>query len=175
MFSQNRSNRHMPMKAMKILLVVCALTVGITACSSDKKSSSGTSSGSGAAQGAKSLLPSRPACDASKPKYNVGILTVVESPVLSLKDDSVGLKASIEAFNKRGGIGTHCMNLEICDSQGDPNKEVDCARKFAGEGIVATLSDATPFNTQAVKEVMEAAGIPRIGISPGTQELNSND
>jgi ABC-type branched-subunit amino acid transport system substrate-binding protein len=103
----------------------------------------------------------------------VGIITVVESAALLLKDDSMALRFAIQAFNARGGVGKHCMKLTICDSQGNPNKEVDCARELVANGIVATLSDQTPFNGEGVNAVMEAAGIPRVGIGPSTQDLSS--
>jgi ABC-type branched-subunit amino acid transport system substrate-binding protein len=85
----------------------------------------------------------------------------------------VAAKAAVEAFNARGGIGKHCMNLTICDSQGDPNKEIDCARQFQANKVVATLSDSSTFNSAGTKEVMEAAGIPRVGISIGNADGNS--
>jgi ABC-type branched-subunit amino acid transport system substrate-binding protein len=165
----------MSMKILgKSLVVLCVLALLVTACGSDSTSSTSSStSPSSSGQAAKSLLPNNGPCDTALPKYNVGINTPVESAVLSLKDDSVALDASIKAFNARGGIGKHCMALTICDAQGDPNKEVDCARQFQANKIVATLSDVTSFNTAGVKEVMEAAGIPRIGISPAQADLNS--
>jgi ABC-type branched-subunit amino acid transport system substrate-binding protein len=158
----------------KSVVVLCVLALLVTACGSSSKSSTSSSSGGASSSAAKSLLANNGACDTSLPKYNVGILSVIESAALSLKDDSVGLDASIKAFNGRGGVGKHCINLSICDSQGDPNKEVDCARKMVADKVVATLSDQTPFNNQGVKEVMEAGGIPRIGIAPQTADLNSN-
>jgi ABC-type branched-subunit amino acid transport system substrate-binding protein len=158
----------------KSAVLLCALALLVTACGSDKKSSTSSSSGgTSSSQAFKSLLPNNGPCDASLPKYPIAINTVIESAALSLKDDSVALKASVDAFNARGGVGKHCMNLTICDSQGDPNKEVDCARQFVANKIVATLSDVTSFNPQGTKEIMEAAAIPRVGISPATQELNS--
>jgi branched-chain amino acid transport system substrate-binding protein len=141
--------------------------------SSASTSSASTGSATTTTGGGGANLPDNGPCDASKPKYKVGTLTVIESPVLSLKDDSTALSAAIKAFNNRGGVGGHCIELSICDSKGDPNKEVDCARQAVNSGVVATLSDQTPFNTQGVKEVMEAAGIPRIGAAPGTADLNS--
>jgi ABC-type branched-subunit amino acid transport system substrate-binding protein len=145
---------------------------GLASCGDDGNSSSG-GGGGGANSAAKSLLKDDGACDSSLAKYNVGILTVIESPTLSLKSDSVGLTAAIQAFNARGGVGKHCMELEICDSKGDPNIETDCARQMVDHKVVATLSDATPFATPQVKEIMEAANIPRVGLSQGTQDLSS--
>jgi branched-chain amino acid transport system substrate-binding protein len=163
----------MSKKALRAVALACALGLLAAACGSDKKTTSGSSAASSGGQAAKSLLPNKGPCDASKPKYNVGILTTIESPTLSLKDDATALDSTIKAFNGRGGIGGHCMNLTICDTKSDVNREVDCARQFVSSGIVATLSDSSSFNPQGVKEIMESAGIPRVGISPSTPDLNS--
>src|SRR5207302_6007897 len=145
-------------KRMPVKVVACVMAALITAGACGKSSkSSGGSTGAAPATATKSLLPNNGPCDTSLPKYPVGISTVTESPVLSLKDDSLALDAAVKAFNSRGGIGKHCMDLTICDSRGDPNKEVDCARQFVANGVVATLSDVTSFNTQASLEVFEAA------------------
>jgi ABC-type branched-subunit amino acid transport system substrate-binding protein len=44
---------------------------------------------------------------------------------------------------------------------------------MVADKIVATLSDQTPFNAQGVNEVMEAAGIPRVGLNPSPPDLDS--
>jgi branched-chain amino acid transport system substrate-binding protein len=157
----------------KSVVLMCALALFVAACGSDSKSSTSSSSAASSGPAAKSLLPNNGACDTNLPKYNLGIITVIESAALSLKDDSTSLDSSIKAFNARGGIGKHCMSLTVCDSKGDPNTELDCARQFVANKIVATLSDQSAFNPQGTKEVLEAAAIPRIGLAPGTPDLNS--
>ena len=52
----------------------------------------------------------------------------------------------------------------MCDSKGDANGEVDCARQMVDDGVVATLNDLTFNNPAGVVDVLEKAGIPRIGI-----------
>ena len=76
------------------------------------------------------------------------------------------LLAAIAAFNKRGGAGTNHAKLQadMCDSKGDANGEVDCARQMVDDGVVATLNDLTFNNPAGVNDVLEGAGIPRIGI-----------
>lgn len=111
-------------------------------------------------------------CDESLDPYPIGTQNVFESPVLTLKDDVTALQASVDAFNARGGVGGHCMDLTTCDSEGDPNKEVDCARELTGS-VVATLSDVSPFNTASTLAVYEEAQVPRFVISPSTQELGA--
>jgi branched-chain amino acid transport system substrate-binding protein len=147
-----------------------AATSGGASTTGGSTTSSGGSTSS-AAGGA--LLPDNGPCDTAKPSYPVGMITVFESPVLTLREQVAAAEASVKAFNGRGGIAGHCMKLTTCDSKGDPNGEVDCARKLVQDGIVATVNDTTPFNPQGVMDVLNPAGLPRMGVSPGVPELNS--
>src|SRR3954465_11034328 len=64
---------------------------------------------------ATSLVPNNGPCAKSKPVVKLGLITVFDSPVLHLKDQADAAKAAIAAFNKRGGVGGHCMSLTACD------------------------------------------------------------
>jgi branched-chain amino acid transport system substrate-binding protein len=121
----------------------------------------------------KGLLWDNGPCKPSSPVYKVGIIAPFQTAVLSLIDQVNGLEASVKAFNARGGIGGHCMELTTCDSKANPNQEADCARQLIDKGIVATLNDTTSFNTQGVIDLMLPAGMPRVAISPGSQDLGS--
>jgi branched-chain amino acid transport system substrate-binding protein len=152
-------------RSVKLLTTVCAvgLVAGVLAM---------PATASTAAKKA-SLVPDNGPCDKSLPKAELGLITVVESPVLSLGDQAEAATASVKAFNKRGGVSKHCMNVTICDDGADANQAADCARQFADGNIVATVNDTTTFGTADVVSILEAAGIPRIGLSPGTPELSS--
>ncbi len=122
---------------------------------------------------AKGLLWDNGACKTSVPEYKVGIIAPFQTPILSLVDQVNAAEASVKAFNARGGVGGHCMALTTCDSKANPNQELDCARQFVEKGIVATLNDTTAFNTQGVLDLFLAAGMPRVGVSPGSQDLSA--
>lgn len=83
-------------------------------------------------------------------------------------ETEAAFNAAIDAFNERGGAGTGGLKLKgvICDNRGDANREVECARELVDEGVVATVNDLTFNNPAGVVDVMEAAGIPRIGLLP---------
>jgi ABC-type branched-subunit amino acid transport system substrate-binding protein len=103
---------------------------------------------------------------ASGPAVKVGMITALTGPIAANPGVKDALLASIAAFNKRGGVGTNHARLEadICDSRGDANGEVDCARQMVDDGVVATLNDLTYNNPAGVVDVLEKAGIPRIGV-----------
>lgn len=106
--------------------------------------------------------------EASKPTVKVGMIAAITSPIGGNPDVEDAFYAAIDAFNKRGGVGVNGYEIEgiVCDSRGDANEEVACARRMVDEGVVATLNDLSYNNPAGVVDVLEAAGIPRIGLGP---------
>ena len=56
------------------------------------------------------------------------------------------------------------LQADVCDSKSDANGEVACARQMVDDGVAATFNDLTFNNPAGVNDVLQAAGIPRIGI-----------
>jgi ABC-type branched-subunit amino acid transport system substrate-binding protein len=106
------------------------------------------------------------ATSASGPVVKVGMITALTGPIAANPDTKDALLASIAAFNKRGGAGTNHARLQadVCDTRGDANGEVDCARQMVDDGVVATFNDLTYNNPSGVVDILENAGIPRIGV-----------
>ena len=102
------------------------------------------------------------------PPVKVGMIAAITSPIGGNPDTKESFDAAIKAFNKRGGVGANGAKVEgiVCDTRGDANQEVACARQMVDEGVVATLNDLTYNNPAGVVDVLEAAGIPRIGLGP---------
>jgi ABC-type branched-subunit amino acid transport system substrate-binding protein len=98
----------------------------------------------------------------------VGMIVPATSPTAADPDAPPALQAAIAAFNKRGGFGVNHAKLQadVCDSRGDANGEVQCARQLVDDGVVATLNDLTYNNPSGVVNVFESAGIPRIALGP---------
>ncbi len=103
---------------------------------------------------------------ANVPVVKVGMITALTGPIAANPGVKDALLASIAAFNKRGGVGTNHAKMEadICDTRGDANGEVDCARQMVDDGVVATLNDLTYNNPAGVVDILEKAAIPRIGV-----------
>jgi ABC-type branched-subunit amino acid transport system substrate-binding protein len=100
------------------------------------------------------------------PTVKVGMITALTGPLAANPEVKDALLASFAAFNKRGGVGANHAKLvaDVCDSKGDANGEVECARQMVDDGVVATLNDLTYNNPAGVVDILEPAGIPRIGI-----------
>jgi len=103
---------------------------------------------------------------ASGPVVKVGMIYSLTGPLASTPEVKDAMLASIAAFNKRGGVGTAHAKLQadVCDSKSDANGEVACARQMVDDGVAATFYDLTFNNPAGVNDVLQAAGIPRIGI-----------
>ena len=106
------------------------------------------------------------AAEAAKQTVKVGSIMAINTGggAISVADQAAALEASVEAFNKRSK--TLELDLTVCDSEGDANKEGACARDLADDGVVATLSDLTLANPAAVNDILSPAGIARIGLQP---------
>jgi branched-chain amino acid transport system substrate-binding protein len=105
---------------------------------------------------------------ATGPVVKVGIMQPITSATAANPDTGEAFKAAIAAFNKRGGAGANHNRIQgiVCDTRGDANGEVACARQMEDEGVVATINDLAYNNPSGVVEVLQRAGIPRIGLGP---------
>ena len=113
---------------------------------------------------------------AAGPVVKVGMIAPITSPTAANPDQGEAFKAAVAGFNKRGGLGTSGSRMQavVCDTKGDANGEVDCARKMVDEGVAATINDLVYNNPSGVQEVLAQAGIPRIGLgSTGTESDTS--
>jgi ABC-type branched-subunit amino acid transport system substrate-binding protein len=156
------------MRSRHVLVVVVALALVAAACSSSK--STGTSSNTSGSTGttpakidykALGLWDDGP-CDPAKPPLKIGLMTVFESPVLSLKDQATALEASATAFNKRGGANGACIKVTTCDDGGQVDQAVGCVRTIDDAGVVATVNDQGTAGQADVAAAMAKAKIPRV-------------
>lgn len=147
-------------------VVTMALVLIATACGSsgDKDSSGGSSTTKAAAAiDYKAIgLWNDGACDTKLPPLKVGLMTVFESPVLSLKDQATALQAAAKAFNARGGANGSCIKVVVCDDGANADQAVACVRTIDQAGVVATVNDQGTAGQADVSKAMAAAKIPRI-------------
>lgn len=143
--------------------LVIALVVFAVACGSSGGSGSSTPSTTAAKldYAALGLWDDGP-CDASKPALKIGLMTVFESPVLSLKDQATALEVAAKSFNQRGGANGSCIKVTICDDGGNADQAVACVRTIDQAGVVATVNDQGTAGQGEVSAAMSAAGIPRV-------------
>jgi ABC-type branched-subunit amino acid transport system substrate-binding protein len=156
----------MPRSLVRLVAVLLAIAPVAAACGGDDGGGDGAN---GAARqpeeridyNALGLWDDGP-CDTARPKLVIGLMTVFESPVLSLKDQATALEVAAEAFNKRGGANGACIEVHTCDDGGTVDKAVACAREVDRAGVVATVNDQGTAGQAEVSAYLAQAGIPRI-------------
>ncbi len=154
----------MSKKVIRLLAVVLALTMAAAACGdSDDSSDDGDGDTSDAEIDYEAIgLWDDGECDESLETLKVGLMTVFESPVISLEDQALALEASADAFNERGGANGACIEVFTCDDGATADQAIGCAREITEAGVVATVNDQGTAAQGEVSEAMAAAGIPRI-------------
>jgi ABC-type branched-subunit amino acid transport system substrate-binding protein len=153
----------MSKKLLRVLGALLALTLVSTACGGDDEGG-----------GSSNTVPTEDidyeaiglwddgACDESKETLKLGLMTVFESPVISLEDQALALEAAAEGFNARGGANGSCIEVFTCDDGANPDKAVGCVREIDEAGVVATVNDQGSTAQAEVSEAMATAGIPRV-------------
>jgi ABC-type branched-subunit amino acid transport system substrate-binding protein len=101
-------------------------------------------------------------CDEAKPPLEIGLMTVFESPVVSLEDQATALEVAAERFNERGGANGSCIQVTTCDDGGTSDQAVACVRTIDQAEVVATVNDQGTAGLKEVSDAMRDAGIPRV-------------
>ena len=156
---------------VRLLAALLALTLVAAACSSDDSGGGGgDAGGDGGGDEAAAVEVDYEAiglwddgpCDESLEPLRIGLMTVFESPVISLEDQATALEASAEAFNARGGANGACIEVTTCDDGGNADQAVGCVREIDEAGVVATVNDQGTAGQADVSAAMAEAGIPRV-------------
>lgn len=109
-------------------------------------------------------------CDEAKAPLTIGLMTVFESPVISLKDQALALDAAAKGFNSRGGANGSCIKVVTCNDGGNVDQAVGCVRTIDSAGVVATVNDQGTAGQAEVSAAMAAAKIPRVGSNVVNQD-----
>jgi ABC-type branched-subunit amino acid transport system substrate-binding protein len=146
-----------------VAAVLLALTLAATACGNNDDEGGGTTDDTTADidYAAIGLWDDGP-CDPAREPLKIGLMTIFESPLVSLEDQALALEASAEAFNKRGGANGSCIEVTTCDDGGTTDQAVACVRTVDEAGVVATVNDQGTAGQAEVSAAMAQAGIPRI-------------
>jgi ABC-type branched-subunit amino acid transport system substrate-binding protein len=93
----------------------------------------------------------------------VGQMIPINAGAFSLPESAKAMRAGIKGFNRRGGWHGHPFVLDQCDTMGNGNAALACARKMVADHVVATLGDNVGF--EGVNPILAKAGIPRVGLT----------
>jgi ABC-type branched-subunit amino acid transport system substrate-binding protein len=79
-----------------------------------------------------------------------------------------GALAAAAAINRSGGIGGREVEVIVCSDELNPEVARQCVRKAIDKGVVAVVGLQT-FNETTILPILEAKGIPAIGVYPFTR------
>lgn len=135
-------------RIMTLVAVVAAGSVLVAACSTSSNSgNTGSSSAAAKATGSPINIMGSTA------------LTGTNSPYPSTEG---GWKAAVAQINDSGGIDGHPINLQVCDTQGNPNVSQSCAEKAVSSGDVAVVATSNLLSTAQIP-TLQKAGIAYVG------------
>ncbi len=172
---RNRSGRTPRSRRLRACVLLVAVALVAVACADDDSSSSSDDQASTTTAAAQvdhesiGLWDDGP-CDESKPPLVLGLMTVFESPVLSLKDQATALEVSATAFNQRGGANGACIEVHTCDDGGNADQALGCVGDIDEAGVHATVNDQGTAGQADVSARMAELGIPRVASNVGPDD-----
>jgi len=86
-----------------------------------------------------------------------------EKGAVAFPDFGSGARTARDYLNEElGGIDGRPLEFVECLSDGSPESSIDCANRFAEEGVAAVLQ-GIDFSSDAALPILEEAGIPLVG------------
>lgn len=104
------------------------------------------------------------ASDSAESPLKIMALTANQTKVYNFPETWDSAKAWAESINAAGGIDGRDVEIIECNDHASPNESEKCAREAVSEKVVALIGFTQ--HTDRVLPVLEAAGIPWVGIMP---------
>jgi ABC-type branched-subunit amino acid transport system substrate-binding protein len=133
---------------------VVTAAVGCSSGSSTPPSSTATSSAATSSAAAASGSP-----------LDVWAIQPLSNAVGLVPQVPAGAKAAARYINANGGVGAehHQLVVKVCDSQGSPQGEVQCAQQAAADTqAIAVVNPVAIYNADAFAQVLRQAGLASI-------------
>ncbi len=127
-----------------------AVALAAAACGSSPNSAAGTSSTSSSNTSASVIV--------------VGSMAPLTSQVVTLPELQAGVVAAIDGINPQGGIGSHQVKLDFCDTQFTNSGEISCMDQLISDKVSALIAPGVVAGTSgAPYELAEHADLASIG------------
>jgi branched-chain amino acid transport system substrate-binding protein len=145
------------------LVGVVALALGaVAACSSGGTSSSTSSPGAGSN-----------GTPATGSPIKIGIISDVGIPGADRPETPAAAKAAASYLNANGGfVGGHPVQIVDCNGQNNTTASAQCAQEFVAQKVIAVGGSSSFFPSAGIP-VLQAAGIPFVGIGIGANDFSS--
>jgi branched-chain amino acid transport system substrate-binding protein len=156
--------------------IVLVTGLALTACSSSSKSSSSSgttaatsstgAAGSTGSTGSSGSTGATGATPTGTPYELMNILSFPGPGTPAEPEVEATIKAKFDAINAAGGVKGHPVKLIQCLDHGDPNQARTCANQAVSNPNVLGTIFVFSNNDNVIDPIMEAAGMPQIGIDP---------
>ena len=100
---------------------------------------------------------------ASKGTLTIGVITSVGGQIIDYPFTVSAVTAGVRAINKAGGVNGYKLGLFYCNTQGNPNQEVACARQAVDKNVIATVGGFVFTNPQGYYQTLKDANIADVG------------
>ena len=137
-------------------------TTTATTTAPTSTSSSATTAPASPSSGSTNVMPLTGSGKATGTPIKIGV-ALVDQGALADIGMLQGIKGGIYYVNDvLGGIHGHPLQVVMCDSDGTPALEVNCANKFVSGGVVA-VDDSFDFAFSAELPILSRANVPIFG------------
>jgi len=89
---------------------------------------------------------------------------------LSFPQPALAAQAAVKYINAHGGIGGRPVEADLCNDQGNPSKDSQCAVQFVDNGDVAVIGQALAWGANGL-QLTAKAKIPSFNRASYTSEL----
>ena len=164
-----------PRRAMRRVggAAVAALLVAVGGCGGGDGSAGEPAAGEVGPDAAAELLG--PADPARGEPVRIGQVSEGTSATVEASDELAAGAATVEYLNEhRGGIGGRPIELVTCEMKADPAVTAGCAQQMIEQDVVA-VTVAAAANTEALWELLHAAGVPLVVLSGTGRDLLEDD
>lgn len=140
---------------------LCALAVGVAACSSagGSTSSPAASTGTSASASTAAAGGTSTASTATGSPIKLGVIEPTNTAIYNAGDELAAVRAAALAVNAAGGINGHQAVVDYCNSQDDPNITATCVRQMISDKVVELAAGIDILGPSMVQS-LSAAGIP---------------
>jgi ABC-type branched-subunit amino acid transport system substrate-binding protein len=103
--------------------------------------------------------------DAEPGTLSIRAIAAEGTGLTNYPDVDAGAKAAVAAINAAGGVNGKQVQYSFCNTRGEANEAMACARRAAQDGVDAVVGRVDIFTTQSTP-ILEKAGIPDVGAVP---------
>jgi ABC-type branched-subunit amino acid transport system substrate-binding protein len=117
-----------------------------------------------AAAAAAVAVPTAWSGSSAETPVKVGLIAPVQAPFFNDTQSVAAAKAAIKAWNAKGGLHGHPIQLVFCNEKNVATTASACARQLVKEKVIASIG-GTVLNGAPIQAILQKAGIAQLGLN----------